>query len=125
MSQNLALDSTYVNAFVTAYVETALWSSTDDDGTPLDENYGPDDIHPDTMEEMRNNCESFVGEMSIDLMGMPADQAGHDLWLTRSRAGAGYWDRGLGELGDRLTKAAHAYGSFDLYVGDEGTVYGS
>lgn len=45
--------------------------------------------------------------------GYPESYAGHDLWLTRSGHGAGYWDRGLGELGDRLTEAAKSYGSPD------------
>jgi hypothetical protein len=36
--------------------------------------------------------------------------AGHDFWLTRNGHGAGYWDRGLGALGERLSDAARAYG---------------
>ena len=32
-------------------------------------------------------------------------------------------DRGLGELGERLTDAAHVYGEVCLYVGDDGLVY--
>ena len=34
----------------------------------------------------------------------------HDFALTRNRHGAGFWDRGLGDIGARLTEAAHAYG---------------
>lgn len=48
-----------------------------------------------------------------DSQGYPESYAGHDFWLTRSGHGAGYWDRGLGELGDRLTEAAKAMGSPD------------
>lgn len=33
-----------------------------------------------------------------------AAQFGHDFYLTREGHGAGFWDRGLGELGDYLTK---------------------
>ena len=50
-------------------------------------------------------------------------QLGHDLWLTRNGHGAGFWDRGLGALGDRLTKASEAYGSCDVYVGDDGKLH--
>jgi hypothetical protein len=50
-------------------------------------------------------------------------QIGHDFWLTRNRHGAGFWDRGLGDLGDKLTAAAHTYGESNLYVGDDGQVY--
>jgi hypothetical protein len=35
-----------------------------------------------------------------------ADSFGHDFYLTREGHGAGFWDRGLGELGDYLTKIA-------------------
>lgn len=42
-------------------------------------------------------------------------QAGHDFWLTRNRHGAGYWDRGLGNLGKRLTESAHGYGEVCVY----------
>lgn len=38
--------------------------------------------------------------------------------------GAGFWDRGLGEVGDALSKACEPYGSVDLYVGDDGKIYG-
>lgn len=51
--------------------------------------------------------------------------AGHDFWLTRNGHGAGFWDRS--ELDKptqgRLTKAAHAFGNSDLYVGDDGRIY--
>lgn len=50
--------------------------------------------------------------------------AGIDFWLTRNGHGAGFWDRGLGDVGTRLTCAAHNYGSVDLYAGDDGLIYG-
>lgn len=36
---------------------------------------------------------------------------GHDFYLTREGHGAGFWDRGLGDLGDYLTRIADSYGS--------------
>jgi hypothetical protein len=51
------------------------------------------------------------------------EQAGADFWLTRNGHGAGFWDRGLGELGERLTEAAKASGSSDLYIGDDEGIY--
>lgn len=44
------------------------------------------------------------------------EQAGRDLWFTRNGHGVGYWDRGLGEIGDRLSGAARAYGETDLWA---------
>ena len=56
------------------------------------------------------------------MSGFDARTAGFDFWLTRARHGAGFWDRGLGAVGDKLTKAAHVYGSVDLYA-HEGKVH--
>jgi hypothetical protein len=50
-------------------------------------------------------------------------QLGVDLWLTQNRHGCGFWGRGLGELGDRLTDIAKHCGSVDTYEGDDGLIY--
>jgi hypothetical protein len=55
--------------------------------------------------------------------GYTPRQAGIDYWLTRNGHGAGFWDRDLGDVGDRLTAAAEADGMVDLYVGDDGRIY--
>jgi hypothetical protein len=110
--------------FFAAYVECALWSSTDDNGDPLDNGRDIDDVADTSLASMWSECRDFrMGEASTDLVGMDPTQAGHDFWLTRNRHGAGFWDRGLGERGKRLTDAAHAHGSCDLYVGDDGKVW--
>jgi hypothetical protein len=111
--------------FFRSYCETALWSSTDDDGNSLDDKYDVDDITPATLKEMRKDCQAFVRETKADLhtSGLSASRAGHNFWLTRNRHGAGFWDEGLGAIGKRLTDAAHAYGSVDLYVGDDGKIH--
>lgn len=112
--------------FFDAYVECALWSSTDDDGNPMDDSYYVEDLHPECLDDMRAECREFYAAHSdrwSDLDGYNDVSAGHDFWLTRVGHGAGFWDRGLGELGEQLTAAARASGSRDLYVGDDGKVY--
>jgi len=44
--------------------------------------------------------------------------------MTRNGHGAGFWDGDWPDDGDRLTKASEAYGTFDLYVGDDGEIHG-
>lgn len=116
--------------FFAGYVTCALWSSTDDEGNPLDDNHGEDDIGEDTLRTMREDCADFMRANAADLAAMiaatgrPMDHMGHDFWLTRNGHGAGFWDRGAGELGDRLTDAANAFGGVDLYIGDDGKVHG-
>ena len=51
------------------------------------------------------------------------ERLGHDFWLTRNGHGAGFWDRGLGELGQKLTEATKTFGTSDLYIGDDGKIY--
>jgi hypothetical protein len=120
MSRSKADILASLDAFDAAYVECALWSSTDESddagGRPLDDNYGPEDIARSTLLEMQRDCQSFKAANERDLQGLDAAQCGHDFWLTRNGHGAGFWDRGLGERGDRLSKASKVYGSVDLMV---------
>lgn len=108
--------------FLKSYIECALWSSTDDGGESLDAKYDADDLSALTREEMRRDCEDFqVANQGLlttvyATAHYSAWQAGHDFWLTRNGHGAGFWDRGLGAIGDELTAAANVYGSVDLYV---------
>ena len=50
-------------------------------------------------------------------------QLGHDLWLTRNHHGAGFWDRGYGPDGQRLTQLCKPMGTDDAYIGDDGTIH--
>lgn len=109
--------------FAAAYVTAALWASTDDDGDPLDSNYTAGDIHPETMRKIVADCRAFRAANAADIEAVGVGQAGHDYFLTRNHHGAGFWDRGNGEAGERLTKASHAAGEVNFYVGDDGRIY--
>lgn len=113
--------------FLKGYLEAALWSTTDESdesgGEPLDKNYSVDDFSPTAMEIAKKDCAAFQEANAADLADIDCEQAGRDFWLTRNRHGAGFWDRGLGEIGERLTKAAHVYGSVDLWVAQDGLIY--
>ena len=129
--------------FFDAYVEAALWSSTDnsrpDGGDPLDQHFVPADIDAETREKMRADCQRFQEE-NADLLTryyneLPLEawkgeaQAGHDFWLSRSGHGWGFLNRGVNrevshEVIDALQAKAEAYGQYDLYIGDDGKIYG-
>ena len=55
--------------------------------------------------------------------GYDLKAAGRDFWYTRNHHGVGFWDRSLGDVGDKLTEAAHAFGEVSLYRGDDGLIY--
>ena len=129
-----------LECFTYAYITCALWSSTDDDGEPLDNGRDVDDIAPDALAEMQRDCAAFYAANAahIHCEGAPqakddptasesereAAMAGHDFWLTRTGHGAGFWDGDWPmPYADLLDKAAQAAGTCDLYVDDDGMIY--
>ena len=109
--------------FLDAYIACALWAETDADGEPLDLKCSPKSLHVDTRRRMREDCVKFQQDHADLLKGLDLAQCGHDFWLTRNCHGAGFWDRGLGEVGEKLTEAAAAFRECTLYVGDDGEIY--
>lgn len=111
------------------YVETALWSSVDDDGNPLDRKFSIDDIDEKALEKMQRDIDAFIekaGPLLDDryLENEHDSRIMHDFWLTRNRHGAGFWDGDYEErLGERLTEISRSFGECDLYVGDDGKIY--
>ena len=118
-----------------AYLECALWSSTTEDGEPLDREHGPEDFAPEAIAQAQRELAAFQEaagadhQEAADLLARPGRYGGgesvaHDFWLTRTRCGAGFWDGDLPkDLGRRLTALAHAAGERWPYVGDDGLIY--
>lgn len=105
------------------YLKCAAWSSTDEDG----ENLEPYQFSDNAENKMKEDLDDFIDYcqrnhhetcLAYDELATP-EQFAHDFWLTRNDHGAGFWDRGLGEIGDVLTKAAKTFGSCDLYLNDK------
>ena len=124
-----------LDAFTLAYLECALWASMDETdentgGEPLDANYTFEDIAPETLQEMVTDCVKFQELHGVPCYNSPqwtdAELSGHDFWLTRNHHGCGFWDRTeLSETDQtRLTNAAHEFGEYYLYLGDDGLIYG-
>ena len=107
---------------IAGYTECAIWSSTDEDGRPLD--HFDASLTEDAETTMLADCEDFIDycdRMGLDIDGarLSPEQVGADFWLTRNRHGAGFWDRDLGRLGEELTDAAHTFGEAHLYIDGE------
>lgn len=119
-------------SMVNAYIDCMLWSSTDESneqgGGPLDKNYSTEDLAPETMIRIEQDCNEFL-ERAENLVPELLDNynlsdIGHDFWLTRNRHGAGFWDGDYNkEDGEALTKLAYSFGEIDPYVGDDGKIY--
>lgn len=97
-----------VDDVLQGYVACALWSSNDESdesgGDPMDANYDPEDIAPDSLVSMRTDVEAFLATIERERPGVTTvmegtepwsdpGQVGHDLWLTRNHHGTGFWDR--------------------------------
>jgi hypothetical protein len=119
--------------FTRGYIETALWSSTDESdpsgGEPMDKNYDIRDLAPSCLQAMTEDCAKFQAE-NAELLAAASEQdgqddfrQGHDFWLTRCGHGAGYWDGDYPTTGDGLTEASKAFGNVDIYVGDDDMIY--
>ena len=108
-------ESNMIDNFTLAYIECALWTSCDDNDEPLDASYAINDIEPESMEMIIRECKAFREDNKellsqaytlYNVKGYPLESmAGHDYWLTRNGHGAGFWDRGLDDIGDKLTEA--------------------
>jgi hypothetical protein len=128
---------TTLDPLTRAYLECALWSSTDESdesgGESLDKNYTLDDFAPEALERAIADCRAFQEANADDIYNADyapgsgewsnAERAGRDFWLTRNGYGSGFWVRDLGEIGERLDKAATAAGPCDAYQGDDGRIY--
>ena len=80
---------------------------------------------------MLAECADFMAANYVEMVDAAAvigrtvdwGRMGHDFYLTREGHGTGFWDRGYGELGDRLSEAVKVYGSANVYIGDDGLIY--
>ena len=107
--------------------QTMLWQAgeiTDENGEftgeSYDEIWGNEPLFPTTAAEILRDVYGFIASVApADLHEYLTEQGWeqfiHDYWLTRNRHGAGFWDRGLGDLGDRLTELAHNDGEYHVW----------
>ena len=123
LHKRTAATTTSLDPFTRAYIEAALFSSTDDNDQPLDANYTAEDFAPSTLNAMVQECKQFQQENAEALDECGDVQGGHDFWLTRNGHGVGFWDGDWPMNGKALTVASKKYGEADLYVGNDGYIY--
>ena len=123
-----------LEAFTATFLETLLWSETDEQSDGGDGSYPPEtEIDAAGLARLTEDCRQFyeenagtwAWERKRGSEEWTDDQmAGHDFALTRNGHGAGFWDGGWHEAaGIVLTEACKAFGEVSLYRGDDGRVY--
>jgi hypothetical protein len=129
-----------------ALAATLLWSSTADDGEPLDRCYCAGDIAADDLERLTAEFDAFTdaadaaldaamaagelppwfdpSEHSLHDLGPNNEgQLEHDYVLTRNHHGAGFWDGDWCAMGETLTALAGTLPELEPLVGDDGQIY--
>ncbi len=110
------MNTDYINKAFHHYLMCALWSSVNSMGEPLDDYLDVTDFDDIDMTEHKDELISFITKawtMLVDNQ-IKAEQCGHDFWLTRNGHGAGFWDRGYGEDGNKLTALCEQFGESDI-----------
>jgi len=96
-----------------AYLFAALWTA-ELDARDLKE------ITSASKKKAIEDINSFIKKAGTLLEGMEESQIGHDFWLSRNHHGAGFFDRGLGKIGDKLQDLSQEF--VELNVFDEGKI---
>ena len=135
-----------LEAFTRGYAHAMLWANTqsvsdtdtvDTDPTDVDPmawhtgdpDWALDAFDADSQVSIHEDCEAFFASSLRDLISYSRtyspvggfdvwECAGHDFALTRNSHGAGFWDRGMGELGDRLSDMARPFGESTAWTTD-------
>ena len=120
----------HLNAFVMGYLEALYFAetATNSDGEEVD-NLAGVEMTESAREECRQECAQFMDLAplwlkSAMLAGIDYDhtQAGRDFWFSRQGHGVGFWDRGLGVIGDQLHKVAEQFGEKHIYINENGLI---
>lgn len=123
--QRVADISDVLKDMVNGYLEAAMFTDSGDDM-----GISADDVFAHSAVAVAySDCAAFL-QVSFGLLvdGEAANklsytEIGHNFWYTRNHHGTGFWDRGLGDAGEKLTNISHAMGPACLYLGDDGRVY--
>lgn len=125
----LAVSGADIDDVVTGYLDAQLWLGLDwdhmvgDNPQPLDRNYDLDDFTDEYVAAVRAELVDVIAAHPLAVRmylaqrttaardGSVSAHFGQDFYLNREGHGVGFWDRGLGELGDYLSDIAKSYGS--------------
>lgn len=133
---------TEVEQFIHGYVTAGTWADlvkheNDEDFGSEPYKYDETDLTEESAKKVREECIGFMDSNHDDIRAYcearddcyPVGSedtvlgfCGHDFYLTAAGHGAGFWDRGLGELGDRLTKESKPYTINMVWLDGDGKI---
>lgn len=129
-TQDAANQFKQLDAFTRGYIEAIFFTEANPDNEELAD-ATLSDLAPEALVDIKQDCLDFqaLAKRSLDLaydyatVEYDEHQAGIDFWFTRNGHGVGFWDRGLGAVGEQLSKDAKSFGSQYVYRGDDGLIY--
>lgn len=119
------IDGYDYEAILKGYLGCALWTDHCNDESNLDSKYSVDDFLQTSVEQSKNDILWFMFHAYpwLHETGLDDESIGHNLWLTRGGHGTGFWDRGLGYKGDKLSDICkEMFGNKDAMETDNGKV---
>lgn len=111
------IDGEFLEQVLSGYLDCLVWTMSENDN----EGYTVDDIENSSkckLEEDLSDFLMYANDECWEVMNNHSWQwpdIGHNFALTRNGHGTGFWDRGLGDVGDTLTTKSESFGSLDLY----------
>lgn len=127
------------DSFIAGYCEALLWANTMNTDDPDDDSHSPSDwasprpdwalqaFDPESQKRIEEVCDDFLtlAEPFLRAPHMSRDMShhGHDLALTASGHGTGFWDRGYpSDISEALTSASKPYCA-EAWFGPDGVVH--
>lgn len=133
-----------INGILKGYIEAALWTEEERLNDDLDNDielqkindiigklnnksflsFTKDDITDNSLIKAYTDIKKFLasaGDSVIEAITYNGlEQLGHDIWLTRNRHGAGFFDHSYDDdVEKQLTSSAQSLGEVDLYINDD------
>lgn len=120
----MVLHGVIITPLMEGWIDAMFFANSGDVGDELTSDHDYSDLSADFIQWVSDKCSLFT-EAAGDLLEQAGDdsQNGHDLYLTQCGHGVGFWDRGYGDVGEKLSEIAHAIGEVWVYVGDDGKIY--
>jgi hypothetical protein len=116
---------------ITNYLGASIW--TDVEPEDNEKGYTIYDIHAESRLKAEEDFDRFIinnPELVAEALnrdGYDLETFGHDIWLTRTHQGVGFWDRvelKENRLGDKLTEAVNqTLPAVSLIIGDDGKLH--
>lgn len=107
-----------IETIIQSAIETHLWCDVYEEDLITDIDVRDMQLDKASASRIAEDVRNFVAHTQSDLEASKLEdwQIGYDFALTRNGHGTGFWDRDLGEIGERLSEASKPFGTITGWV---------